>query len=112
MLYGIFEDFQPRTGIFLPARSRPGGVLGEADMTLGVRHQTQDQTGAIADSRNIIDAPIGIGPVCVNQGDLPIFPQAVAHRIIGGDELAFAMSHRQFQRFQAGGQSPPTSLSA
>ena len=85
-------------------------MLKWRNVTLGVRHQPENQSRGIANACDVIDAPVGvIGELTVggrtirsgvNERNLIVVPKLLPHAVIYRHELAFPMSDRQFHRSQ------------
>ncbi len=97
--HGIFEDPQTASDGWPWSLAGPRGVLKGFYISLGMRHEPQDQAGGIADTGDIVDTAIRIGLVGVEQRDLPVVPHGPADIFSGGDELSLAVGNGQIHRF-------------
>ena len=84
MGHGILEHRKPWWNPFRTQagiKARPGGVLGPASESFWMRHQSEDQSTGIADTRNAAAGTVEIRILCVTESDLPGLLELIEHQV-------------------------------
>ena len=95
-------------------------MLEFGDVAFGVGHEAEDQACGVADGGDVVDRAVGISGEAVGRSgvgggvgerDLSVVPEGLTDDVVGGDELAFAVSDGEIDGFvEVGGPDASAGL--